>query len=112
MEAIFKRNPASRSLIKIGELLDIPEQTESLNSNSSTATNNNFKTHNVVKGDTKYGLSKRYNCSISDLERINPQIVKMLLADTVIQIPDSAYTSANRNTISKENTRNCRCLHA
>ena len=101
MEAIFKANPDSRSSIQIGELLVIPEQTDRLNPNPSTATNYNFKTHSVVKGDTKYGLSKRYNCSISDLERINPQIVKMLLAGTVIQIPDSINT--NSNTISKDN---------
>ena len=106
MEALFESNPGSRSLIRIGDLLNIPEQNnnESITSNPSSSRNYNFKRHKVLKGETKYGLSKQYNYSIADLERTNPEIVNMLLAGTIIRIPDNTYateTIVNTKTSEK-----------
>src|SRR5690606_31288479 len=43
--------------------------------------------HIVLQGETKYGLSKRYNTSVETLERLNPHIVTMLKAGHTITLP-------------------------
>lgn len=93
-EAIFKLNPGSRTLIKAGEKLLIPKKEKSTFITNSN--NPEFKNHLVSKGETKYGLSKQYNISISELEKLNPEITKMLLAGSTIQIP--------KNNLENENT--------
>lgn len=58
-------------VLKAGQTLRIPEK------NSAFSTGGDY----IVKtGDTKWGLSKRFNLSIAQLEAKNPQIVPMLMA--------------------------------
>ena len=72
-------------VLKAGQYLRIPNETTS---NNIALTNNNSNTNNdlvdgfyhIVKpGETKYGLSKKYQISIKDLEEKNPQIIPMLM---------------------------------
>jgi len=83
MESIFKLNPGSRTLIKVGDTLYIPSNKKTLPVEQTSAA----KTHFVSKGETKYGLSKKYNVSINQLEQANPSIVRMLMAGQTINIP-------------------------
>lgn len=43
--------------------------------------------HDVVQGDTKYSISQKYNVSIEDLEKFNPEIKNGLRVNTKLLIP-------------------------
>jgi LysM repeat protein len=84
------------SVLLAGQYLEIPEL--------SAATKNSFgATYLVVKGDTKYGLSKRFNVDIASLERVNPSIVPVLMAGDRIHIPDD-NTLANTDPPERQKT--------
>jgi LysM repeat protein len=59
-------------ILKSGQSLRVPAQ------NKQVVAAKNGSYHLVVAGETKYGLSKQYGVSIEELERNNPQIVRML----------------------------------
>ena len=61
------------TLIEKYQLYQYDENNHSYRSNSEKITNQNldFGSHIVVKGDTLYSISKKYNVSIDDLKRNN-----------------------------------------
>lgn len=104
MESIFQLNPDSRTMIKLGEILLIPKN-EDLTTVDNAEGEATFKNYLVSKGETKYGLSKKFNVSIKALEEANPSIVKMLLANQTIRVPsrsdkDSVVTNTETEAIT------------
>ena len=83
-------------ILQIGQVLKIPSPSSENNSNSSS--------YLVQRGDTKYGLSKKYDVTIAELERVNPQIVRMLMADQTIQIPNDLNIVENVAQIESTDT--------
>src|SRR5690554_3297826 len=73
--------------LQIGQRLIIPGQQSRLELSGSNPV------HIVQTGETKYGLSRRYNTSIETLERLNPQIVTMLKAGHTLILPMSVETT-------------------
>lgn len=69
-------------VLRIGQVLVIPT---SGNSVVESSADSNY--HIVQSGETKFGLSKRYNTTIAKLEELNPQIVPVLRAGERILIP-------------------------
>lgn len=59
----------------------------SLWSIGSFAQSEKYVFHEVVKGDTKYSISKKYNISIEELEKFNPEIKNGLRVNTKLLIP-------------------------
>ncbi|MGJ8591291.1 MAG: LysM peptidoglycan-binding domain-containing protein [Aquaticitalea sp.] len=74
-------------ILQIGQVLKIPEPSNSVDSNENT--------YLVQRGDTKFGLSKKYNVTIAELEQSNPHIIGMLMAGHTIQIPTTQGVSEN-----------------
>lgn len=66
---IYKLNPDSQNGIQPDFVLLIPKSTQVAPSKPITAKD---KTHEVVAGDTKYSISKKYGVSVEDLETANP----------------------------------------
>jgi LysM repeat protein len=77
-------------ILQIGQVLRIPAPSSVNDSNSDT--------YLVQRGDTKYGLSKKYEVSIAELEEVNPHIVRMLMAGHTIQIPRETNVAENKST--------------
>ncbi|TDU39757.1 LysM domain-containing protein [Gelidibacter sediminis] len=75
-------------VLKEGQRLRIP-------SSGQSASNTNFSTYLVQKGDSKYGLSKKYGVTIAELERENPHIRTMLMAGHTIKIPKPEAATAD-----------------
>jgi LysM repeat protein len=69
------------TVLLAGQYLEIPQLNSSKQSVSGT-------TYLVVKGDTKYNLSKRFSVTITTLENANPSMVPTLMAGDLIVIPD------------------------
>ncbi|MEZ4801693.1 MAG: LysM peptidoglycan-binding domain-containing protein [Gelidibacter sp.] len=84
-------------ILQIGQVLKIPNL-------YNTSTGDSENTYLVQRGDTKYGLSKKYGVSIAELEQANPHIVKMLMAGHTIRIPQDSQLAEN-DTLDKEATK-------
>jgi LysM repeat protein len=70
-------------VLKEGQLLHVP---------ADQYTNDKAIWHEVVAGETKFGLSRRYKVTINALESTNPQIVRMLQTGQRIRIPVESAT--------------------
>ncbi len=88
---ILQLNPNASDLIQIGQELIIPNP--SIPSANPTGGLGDYDYYYVEKGDTKFGLSQKFNVSIAELESINPNMVPTLLADTQIRVPKVTTTN-------------------
>jgi len=70
---IYKLNPDSKNGIQPNSVLLVPK-TVAVTPKPSNAVPTKEKLHEVVAGDTKYSLSKKYGVSVADLEKWNPEI--------------------------------------
>lgn len=97
MDEIFNLNPGSKELIKTGETLLIPR-----NRNTAvTDSDGNYKNYLVSKGETKFGISKSFGISISELERLNPFIRPMLQAGHNIRVPNNGTTVSSSTKLGE-----------
>ena len=73
-------------------------------------TTRNFKSHIVSKGDTPYSISKKYNTSIDELQKLNPNYNGIILIGQSIKVPDTKSAKSNNtpktNLILKEKSNN------
>jgi LysM repeat protein len=58
--------------------------------------------HVVKMQETKYGISKKYNISIEELERLNPQIIEGLEVGQVLKIKENNEIVEIKNTQSTD----------
>lgn len=49
-------------------------------------------THRVVKGDTKFGISKKYGMTIAELEALNPDLKNLKAGQTIYLKPKTVIT--------------------
>lgn len=89
---LYQLNPDCYDGIKEGQVLMIPisvvksQPKVSKSENISKTKGDGIIYHEVKFGETKFGLSRRFSISISELERQNPHIVKMLQAGHQLEI--------------------------
>jgi LysM repeat protein len=102
IDAIFELNPSSTDIIYPGDILRIPDtdSTAALQNNTSS-NNSDFIDYQVKRGETKFGLSKRFGVSIAMLEEQNPHIINMLQAGHIIKI-DKTLKSKPRASNTNE----------
>ena len=80
---IYRLNPDAQNGIQENAVLIIPS---SVVVATNTAT---VKTHEVQPKETLYGISKQYNISVQDLEKLNPELKDGLKIGQVIQLAAS-----------------------
>ena len=69
------------------------------------ATNSKMYTiHEVVAGETKYSISKKYGVSIEDLEKSNPEIVSSLSIGLKLKVEKTALKAENQKD-TEENSK-------
>ncbi len=102
IDAIFELNPSSTDIIYPGDILRIPDtdSTAALQNNTSSD-NSDFIDYQVKRGETKFGLSKRFGVSIAMLEEQNPHIINMLQTGHIIKI-DKTLKSKPRASNTNE----------
>lgn len=110
-----KNNLSENDVIKIGQKLIIPskneetnKQKESVKSEKTTLTNNSTKkdtdTYTVQKGDTLYGISKKFGMDVQSLMQLNN-----LSSSDVIKIGQNLRVNKNNTQQVKQintNTKN------
>lgn len=66
---IYALNPGVKNKpLQLKTILILPNKAYVANSNNAT-------THTIVKGDTFYGIAKKYNLSVAKLQQFNPDLV-------------------------------------
>jgi cell wall-associated NlpC family hydrolase len=60
--------------------------------------------HQVMPKETKFGIAKKYNISVAELERLNPSIKNTLRVGLVLKINEG--TSSTTDAIALESTKN------
>jgi LysM repeat protein len=77
-EELLRNNPQARTGLRPNMILRIPRQTERILT---------FTEYRVPAGQTLFSLSREFNVSIEDLEKLNPELKDGLKAGQVIRIP-------------------------
>ncbi|MFA5300014.1 MAG: LysM peptidoglycan-binding domain-containing protein [Lutibacter sp.] len=98
IEELLAANPQLVDGPKPGMELVIPEAGKSTEIDLV-----NYEFHTVVKDDTLYNLSKRYNVSQSELMRLNPELNGGLKLGTTIKIRPIQTGANEKIAISKKN---------
>lgn len=84
---IFENNPGSDLLIKAGQKLKIPDLSKPRNINTQP-NSNTYQNHKVEKGETLYGIAKKYAVEYEDILAANPGLKeKGLRHGETIRIP-------------------------
>lgn len=78
MEQLLEHNPDARTGLRPNMLLKIPRQ---------TLVQINFTEYRVSPGQTLFSISREFNVSIDELERLNPDLKEGLKAGQVLRIP-------------------------
>ena len=100
---IIKLNPSASKVIYIDEVLKIPvsrvnSDEPKTNFKKNPTKINDLLAYKVRPGDTKFGLSKKFGISITNLENQNQHIKKGLQAGHIIKISNSNYSSPSQST--------------
>lgn len=80
-DSIFAYNANISSGIKVDQVLKIPSKKQSNHQAVKVIY------HKVTKGETLYGIAKKYGVTVESIEKANPQLKNGLKADDTIQIP-------------------------
>ncbi len=83
MEEIIKLNPTAAQGLKVGQILKIPQK-------GKTGSKN---TYTVKDGDTLFSLSRKFNVSMEEILRMNPQVKTGLKAGQILHLPGSSSNS-------------------
>lgn len=78
LEKIVAANPGLSNNLDIGQQVLIPIDLDS---------ESHYGKHTVEAGETLYGISRKYNCTVSDLKKINERIEEGLSIGQVIRVP-------------------------
>ena len=70
---IYKLNPDSKNGIQPNSVILIPKSVTEVPKTTVIASTKE-KIHEVVTGDTKFSIAKKYGISVADLEKLNPDI--------------------------------------
>jgi LysM repeat protein len=107
-QEVLKLNPDAASGLKEGAFLIIPKLAPS----KKTSTNENetqqgsSKTHQVADKETLFSLSKKYNTSVDELIRLNPELKDGLKSGQTIIVTASKVEPPKKESASKSNESN------
>lgn len=85
-DTILVYNGSASTGIKVDQVLKIPSKKQA---NPQTG---KIVQHKVSKGETLYGIAKKYGVSVESIEKANPQLKNGLKADEIIKIPIGEQT--------------------
>lgn len=92
-QEVLNLNPDAVSGIKEGAYLIIPRLAAGKKTESQV---NKANTHEVLDKETLYGISKKYNTTVDELVRVNPELKNGLKSGQVIVIPNKNSTSIEK----------------
>lgn len=105
-------NPALKNQdLQIGQKIIIPNNGNFTATNQTTVatvqTNNQTLVYEVLPKETKYGIARKFNTSVEELEKLNPEISTGLMIGQKIYLPNAGITTQNQSiaqTATDENS--------
>ena len=87
-EEIYRLNPSSRTYVKAGEKLKIPQKDVTEYPEDEQQADEMYVYHTIQAGETLYGVSKRYKVAAGDISEANPGLsTQTFAAGKTIRIP-------------------------
>ncbi len=105
VEEIAKANPEIKGGLKVGQQILVPKKPESSfhePTKKATIKTQEFIQHKVIKKQTLFAISNKYNVSQEEIKKYNPQINKGLTEGMLLQIPKQQIET---NTIPAKNEK-------
>jgi LysM repeat protein/ABC-type branched-subunit amino acid transport system substrate-binding protein len=82
---LFNANPELKNELSIGQKILVPlAKSGYKQENASDEVSENKKYHVIQKGETFYGLSRKYKVTIEELKKANPNIVELKKGESII----------------------------
>ncbi|MDX1284980.1 MAG: LysM peptidoglycan-binding domain-containing protein, partial [Draconibacterium sp.] len=101
-EELKELNPVLRNGFPAGAVIKIPVK-EIEKTLAKPVNEEAFKRHLVKRGETLYGLSKRYNISIPDIKKYNPVLEKrqLVFGENILipELPDEEFVQIVSNNV-------------
>ena len=102
-KAIFDVNPNLKGkYLQIGQVITVPKQVKTTETVITLP-----ETYKVEKGDTFYGISKKFNLSINEIQKLNPDldsrdlkigmIVQLKKKEEVVEVEQPTITPSENN---------------
>lgn len=95
VEEILQANPTASEGLQVGQRILIPTTEAASASTQEEVT----KTHVVEAGETLFGISRKYNCSVDDLLKLNPEAENGLKIGQELILPTSSTSNGTQQTI-------------
>jgi LysM repeat protein/ABC-type branched-subunit amino acid transport system substrate-binding protein len=87
-DILIKTNPEAAQGLKVGQTLKIPiPQSEMPQTKVTKIAPDGFSYHQVLKGETMFAVLKKYQLTLGDLQRYNPDLTDQLKLNQWILIP-------------------------
>lgn len=96
---IAMENPDIYLGIRVGQSIKIPVKVKDDSTESEE-----FIYHIVRKGETLFGLSRKYNISIDDIVAVNPDVETGLMLSQVVKIPKSRLNTLGTASVEVKDT--------
>ncbi|NLP58033.1 LysM peptidoglycan-binding domain-containing protein [Lutibacter sp. B1] len=97
IDDLIAKNPSLKEGLKVGMKLIIPKANV-----TKTTETLNYVIHTVVKDDTVYNLTKRYNVTVDQLLSLNPTLVEGLKLGMVLKIKPVTEIEETNNIEEEE----------
>jgi LysM repeat protein/ABC-type branched-subunit amino acid transport system substrate-binding protein len=98
-EELLNTNPSAVNGLQIGQKIIIPVERQVVQNTVEEI--KAPETHTVLKSETLYGISRKYNVTLDELVRLNPGCENGLSVDQVLKLPTSARYSETQEKVMK-----------
>lgn len=96
LNRVFAENPGSESGLKVGQELWIPA-----GNNKTDKGKSKLITHTVQRGETLYAISRKYDVSVEDIVKANPEVEGGLKAGAVLKITSTKADSETEQIVEE-----------
>jgi LysM repeat protein len=100
VEEITKANPGIETGLKEGQTLKIPVSGNTAQEVPATPVAKGSKIHKVEPKETLFGISKKYNVSVDDIKKANPELIDGLKEGMEIIIPPKGKNNSATSTVN------------
>ena len=102
VEEILQANPSASDGLQIGQRILIP--TSETVTSTPIKQEDTSRVHVVESGETLFGISRKYNCSVDDLLALNPSAESGLKIGQTLKLPATLSISSGAEEVVEEVT--------
>lgn len=104
IQKIKSLNPGLSESLMEGQIIKLPSSEYPVNETELSIDSKSF-THIVLAGETLYGIAKKYNVTIEEIEKINPENGGQIRVGQKLNIPATSDKDITKNNIKDPGTK-------